>query len=157
MIVSGANSGDVAPVLSGGGSINVENNGAHVAATQTGTGSITIVNNGQVMAATNTGSGAMWINSDATGAVAVTRNGNGDTSVSATGSGAIAYTINGDGDVTYPNQLPSRYIQRNQLRKAALDTAPIQVSGSNAAGVTTTLTGSGSLHIVNNGGAVTVT
>ena len=70
--VSCSAAADVAPVVTGGGSISVVNNGAHVAATQTGSGMITIVNNGQVMAATNTGSGDMTINSDATG-VAVTR------------------------------------------------------------------------------------
>ena len=101
--VSGTNAGDVAPVVTGGGFINVVNNGAHVAATQTGTGTINIVNNGQVMAATNTGSGVMTINSTATGAVAVTRTGNGNTTVNATGSSVIALTFNGDGDVTYPN------------------------------------------------------
>lgn len=101
--VSGTNAGDVAPVVTGGGFINVVNNGAHVAATQTGTGTINIVNNGQVMAATNTGSGVMTINSTATGAVAVTRTGNGNTTVNATGSSAIALTFDGDGDFTYPN------------------------------------------------------
>ncbi len=100
--VTGSNKLDVPPVVTGGGSIKVENNGAHVAATQTGTGSLNVVNNGDVLAATNTGSGSMIVNSDATGAVAVTRVGIGNTFVTATGSAPIVCTIRGDGNATYP-------------------------------------------------------
>lgn len=97
--VSGTNAGDVAPVVTGGGFINVVNNGAHVAATQSGIGTINIVNNGQVMAATNTGSGVMTINSRATGAVTVTNTGNARVNVTANGGGLTA-TNTGNGVVT---------------------------------------------------------
>lgn len=102
IFVSGTTAADVAPVISGGGSINVVNNGAHVAATQTGSGRIVIVNNGGILAATNTGTGLMTINSTATGAVAVTNTGNGRVTVYATGAAAIAITHSGDEDYTYP-------------------------------------------------------
>ena len=101
--VSGTNAGDVAPVVTGGGFINVVNNGAHVAATQTGTGTINIVNNGGELTATNTGNGVMTINSTATGFVTVTNTGNGRVNVTATGSAPITLTHTGDDDFTYPN------------------------------------------------------
>ena len=101
--VSGTNAGDVAPVVTGGGFINVVNNGDHVAATQTGTGTINIVNNGGGLTATNTGNGVMTINSTATGLVTVTNTGNGRVNVTATGSAPITLTHTGDDDFTYPN------------------------------------------------------
>jgi len=101
--VSGTNAGDVAPVVTGGGFINVVNNGNHVAATQTGTGTINIVNNGGGLTATNTGNGVMTINSTATGFVTVTNTGNGLVNVTATGSAPITLTHTGDDDFTYPN------------------------------------------------------
>jgi hypothetical protein len=69
--ISGSTAVDVAPTATGtsGGTINVQNNGAHVAATQTGTGHIGIVNNGGPLTATNTGTGTMTINSDASAAM----------------------------------------------------------------------------------------
>jgi hypothetical protein len=73
----------LAPAVTGGGFIDVKNNGGHVAATQTGTGTIEIVKNGGVLTATNTGKGVMTIKSTATGAA------------------AIAITHTGDEDVTY--------------------------------------------------------
>ncbi|MBU2447643.1 MAG: DUF3494 domain-containing protein [Bacteroidetes bacterium] len=103
--VSGTNAGDVAPVVTGGGFINVVNNGAHVVATQTGTGTINIVNNGGGLTATNTGNGVMTINSTATGFVTVTNTGNGRVNVTATGSAPITLTHTGDNDFTYPSSL----------------------------------------------------
>ncbi len=143
--VSGSHANDVAPVLTGNGSIHVVNNGAHVAATQTGVGAINIVNNGQVMAATNTSSGVMTIHSDATGAVAVTKTGRGNTTVNATGSSAIAcvYTDNVD-----HNDLA------NVANPACVD------AGAGNAGVGTSLGSSGSNSSSvggSNAGAVTTT
>ncbi|EMY78525.1 PF11999 family protein [Leptospira weilii serovar Ranarum str. ICFT] len=100
--VTGSTSADVVGVVSGGGYINVENNGGHVAATETGTGTINIVNNGGVLTATNTGNGVMTIHSNATGAVTVTNTGNGNVTVNATGAAAIALTHTGDDDYIYP-------------------------------------------------------
>jgi hypothetical protein len=99
--VSGSTAADVTPVVTGGGFINVMNNGAHVAATQTGLGTISIVNNGGVLTATNTGTGVMTINSTATGAVTVTNTGNGRITVNATGAAAIAIVHTGDEDASY--------------------------------------------------------
>jgi hypothetical protein len=153
--VTGSHAADVAPVVSGGGSIQVMNNGAHVAANQTGSGSIVIQNNGQVMAAINIGTGTMIINSDATGAVAVTRTGNGNTYVTAHGSSAIAYVVNGDGDVTYPNQLNSD--SAHHAGVGLLTNPNIQISGSNPSTVTPSLNGGGSIQVENNGAFVTAT
>jgi hypothetical protein len=100
--VTGRNAADVSPTVTGTGSINVFNDGAHVAATQAGSGSINIVNKGGVLTASNTGAGVMTINSTATGAVTVTNTGNGRVTVTAAGAAAIALTHNGDADFTYP-------------------------------------------------------
>jgi hypothetical protein len=101
-VITGIYSNDVTATISGGGTINIENNGAHVTATQQGSGSIIIVNNGGAVTATNTGSGTMSIFSDCTAAVTVSKTGSGFTVVNVTGTSAIAYTIDGDGDYTYP-------------------------------------------------------
>jgi hypothetical protein len=111
--VTGSHAADVTPTITGGGTINVQNNGGHVAATVTGAGAINItnngaavtvtevgagtfniLNNGQVLTATNTGNGVITINSTCTGAVTINNTGNGNITVNATGSAAItlAYT-----------------------------------------------------------------
>jgi len=146
--VTGVNSGDVTPVLTGEGYINVMNNGAHVAATQTGKGTINIVNNGVgcVIAATNTGNGVMSINSTATAAVTVTNTGNGKITVYATGDSAITITHNGDDDYTYGN-----------TAALALMASHITVSGSRAIDTAAVLNGDGYLNIVNNGAHVAAT
>lgn len=100
--VSGKNASDVATVITGGGYINVVNNGAHVSATQTGLGTIKITNNGGIMAATNTGNGVMTINSTCTGAVAVTNTGNGNITVNATGAAPVSLTYTDGANHTYP-------------------------------------------------------
>lgn len=149
--ISGTNEApnhDVAAVLTGSGFISVVNNGAHVAATETGSGSISIVNNGVggVMTATNTGNGAMTITSDATAAVTVTNTGNGRVTVYATGDSAITIVHNGDGDYTYGSP------------QTALSLAEkIKIMGTHALDVSPTLTGYGSIKVVNNGAHVAAT
>jgi hypothetical protein len=119
--VTGTHAADVAPTVTGGGSINVVNNGGHVAATVTGTGAINItnngaavtvietgsgtfniLNNGQVLTATNTGNGVITINSTCTGTVTVTNTGNGNITVNATGSTPITLSYSDGLDHTYP-------------------------------------------------------
>jgi hypothetical protein len=153
--VSGANAGNVAAVVTGGGFINVTNNGAHVAATQTGTGTINVVNNGQVMAATNTGMGIMTITSNATGAVAVTRTGNGNTTVNATGSTPIALSFSGDGNVSYP--IAATAVGGLGSSMAADANTHITVTGITALDVAPVLTGGGSINVANNGAHVAAT
>jgi hypothetical protein len=151
--ISGTTAADVAAVATGGGFINVVNNGAHVAATQSGTGTINILNNGQVLTATNTGTGVMTINSTAIGAVTVTNTGNGRVNVTATGSAAIALTHTGDDDFTYPSPLAGAITAAT----AEAEASPITVSGSNAAGVAPVVTGGGFINVVNNGAFVAAT
>jgi len=119
--VTGTNAADVTPTVTGGGSINVVNNGGHVAATVTGTGAINItnngaavtvtengagtfniLNNGQVLTATNTGDGVITINSTCTGAVTVTNTGNGNITVNATGTAPITLIYTDGANHTYP-------------------------------------------------------
>jgi hypothetical protein len=121
VLVSGTRAYDVTPTVTGGGSINVVNNGGHVAATVTGAGAINItnngaavtvtengsgtfniLNNGQVLTATNTGNGVITINSTCTGAVTLTNTGNGNVTVNATGSAPITLTYTDGADHTYP-------------------------------------------------------
>jgi len=104
IVVSGSTAANVVPVVSGGGFINVENNGGLVTVTETGTGTINIVNNGGVLTSTNTGNGVMTINSTATGTVTVTNTGNGRVTVNASGADAIIITHTGDEDFTYPSE-----------------------------------------------------
>ena len=47
--ITGTNARGVAPTINGGGSIQVENNGAFVTATENGQGRIAITNNGAVL------------------------------------------------------------------------------------------------------------
>lgn len=119
--VTGINAADVTPAVTGGGSINVVNNGGHVAATVTGTGAINItnngaavtvtengagtfniLNNGQVLTATNTGNGVITINSTCTGAVTVTNTGNGNITVNATGTAPITLVYTDGANHNYP-------------------------------------------------------
>ena len=153
--VTGTHAGNVAPVLTGGGSINVVNNGAFVAATQTGTGTISITNNGQVMAATNTGTGTMTINSTNTGAVAVTNTGNGNITVNATGTTPISLTYNDGLDHTYPVAGPT--VAGLGFSVGQSTNPNIVVSGSAASNVTSVITGGGSINAVNTGAHVAAT
>jgi hypothetical protein len=119
--VTGTRSADVTPVVYNGGSINVQNNGAHVLATVTGAGAINItnngaavtvtengsgainvLNNGQLVTATNTGNGVVTINNTCTAAVTVTNTGNGNIRVNAAGSLPITLTYADGIDHTYP-------------------------------------------------------
>ncbi len=119
--VTGSNAADVTPIVTGGGTINVQNNGGHVAATVTGPGAINItnngaavtvietgagifniLNNGQVLTATNTGDGVITINSTCTGAVTVTNTGDGNITVNATGSTPITLSYSDGLNHTYP-------------------------------------------------------
>ncbi len=153
--VTGINAGDVAPVLTGGGSIHIVNNGAHVAATQTGTGSISITNNGQVMAATNTGTGIMTINNTNTGAVAVTNTGNGNITVNATGTTPLALIYSDGLDHVYPIAAP---VVPGLGTNLGSNTNPnIVVSGSAAANVAAVVSGGGSITVLNNGAHVAAT
>ncbi|HRG46240.1 MAG TPA: pilin [Leptospiraceae bacterium] len=119
--ITGRNALDVAPALSGGGFINVENDGGFVAVTETGTGRIhlvnhgaaltatatgkgmmNILNNGKVLTATNTGNGVLTVNNTCTAAVIVTNTGNGRVTVTFSGSTPITFTHTGDEDFAYP-------------------------------------------------------
>jgi len=119
--VTGTHAADVTPTITGGGAINVQNNGGHVAATVTGTGAINItnngaavtvtengagtfniLNNGQILTATNTGNGVITINSTCTGAVTVNNTGNGNITVNATGTTPITLTYTDGLNHTYP-------------------------------------------------------
>jgi hypothetical protein len=134
LVITGVYSNDVAATISGGGTINIENNGAHVAATQQGLGSIIIVNNGGPITATNTGNGTMSIFSDCTAAVTVSKTGNGFTFVNVTGTSAITYTIDGNGDYTYPqvfiyptmvpSPAPSKIVVPSSLPTSVPSSAP---------------------------------
>jgi len=126
--VSGTNAGDVAPVVTSGGFINVVNNGAHVAATQNGTGTINIVNNGGGLTATNTGNGVMTINSTATGFVTVTNTGNGRVDVTATGSAPITLTHTGDDDFTYPSSVAEVTAVVAEMTAVNVSTSPLPVT-----------------------------
>ncbi len=171
--ITGINSVDVAPVITGTGFITVINDGGHVAATLTGAGlmsvinnsvgnavaatltgdgSMTIVNNGGILDATNTGNGSMSVNSTCTGAVSVTNTGNGKVIVYASGTDAITIIHNGDEDYTYgtPGSFPAGLMTPAQISR-------ISVSGSNPTGVIPTLTGLGFINVVNNGAGVNVT
>jgi hypothetical protein len=101
--VTGTTAANVVPVVTGGGSISVENNGGLVTVTETGLGTINIVNNGGLLTATNTGKGIMTIRNTATGVVTVTNTGNGNITVNSTGAEAVTITHTGDEDFTYPN------------------------------------------------------
>jgi hypothetical protein len=118
ILVSGRTAADVTPVVTGGGFINVVNNGAHVAATQTGSGTIAIVNNGGPLTATNTGKGLMSIKSTCTAAVTVTNTGNGRVTVNAAGTSAIAITHTGDADVVYS---PDGILQSSTQNSVVVD------------------------------------
>jgi fibronectin-binding autotransporter adhesin len=164
LLVTGTNATAVVPIITGGGFIDVQNNGGRVVVTETGTGTVNIVNNGGVLTATNTGNGVMTIVSTATGAVTVTNTGNGRTTVYAAGSAAVAITHTGDDDITYSptgivNPPVCATVIAADLTPTSVCVVPphILVYGSNAAGVTPVVTGGGSINVQNNGGLVAVT
>jgi hypothetical protein len=162
--VSGTDAGDVAPALSGGGSINVVNNGTgHIAATQKGTGAINInsysvppaASAGPVNA-TNTGDGVMTITNTDTNAVTVTNTYNGvgsptnNVTVKASGTGAIscAFTDGLNHNVTFAvttdttvckNGFPDNLVAAAGLGSSlGVSAIPgVTVSGSNSGAVTT--------------------
>jgi hypothetical protein len=175
IILSGSHSGDISPTITGGGYITVNNNGGHVAATVTGTGSINasnngvidaalsatltgsgkmyIMNNGGTLSATNTGDGDMSIKSTCTAAVSVTNMGDGKVTVIADGTAVVAISHTGDSDVIYHNNTDVTA----STAAAQLLAPPWSITGINALDVSPTVTGSGIISVVNDGGHVAAT
>jgi hypothetical protein len=148
--VTGTNAGAVSTTITGGGFINVVNNGAYVTATETGTGTINIVNNGAVVTVANTGNGVVTVNNMCTAAVAVTNTGNGNIRVNATGTKAIILTYTDGRDHTYGADGVS-------TSDPPAESSHITVSGKNAADVAPVITGGGYIKVVNNGARVAAT
>jgi hypothetical protein len=167
--VTGANAGAVSTTITGGGYINLVNNGAYVTATETGTGTINIVNNGGVITATNTGNGVLTINNTCTAAVTVTNTGNGNTRVNATGTKVITLAYTDGLDHTYgadgvsTSDPPAEASHITVTGKNAADVAPVVTGGgyinvtNNGAHVAATQTGTGTLKITNDGGVIAAT
>jgi len=173
--LSGTNSGDVTPTITGGGFITVNNNGGHVAATVNGTGAINVdnsgvidaavaatlngsgkmkvLNNGGTLTATNTGNGDMFIKSTCTAAVTVTNIGNGKVTVTADGSTVVAISHSGDADVIYYNNTD---VTASTLA-AQLLAPQWSITGINALDVSPAVTGLGIISVVNDGGHVAAT
>jgi hypothetical protein len=103
--ISGSFSTNVGHALTGGGYINVINNGGHVEVTEAGTGSVNVINTGQNVTVSNTGNGIMTVNSNVGAAVVVSNTGNGNVTVNARGSVALTIMHTGDEDFVYPAAL----------------------------------------------------
>jgi len=167
--VTGTKAGDVSATITGGGFINIVNNGAYVTTTQTGTGTINVYNNGAGVTVTNTGSGVVTVNNSCLAAVTVTNTGNGNIRVNATGTEAITLTYTDGLDHTYgsdgisTSEPPSKASHISVTGPNAANVAPVITGGgyifviNYGAHVAATQTGTGIIKITNNGGIIAAT